>query len=221
MESTSSAAIINISRADWLLILEYLKILVWPIIVTVFIVYFRNEIRQLIKRGLNFKFPGGPEIGFGNIPSQEDQNIDKSTNTDDINKFGEIFKKYETKIKEIGDTRQKLETELINTTIYLEFERIYNMIFGSQVLLLKVLKSNQEINKLFYNSENIVNYFFSIKANWPQELQNWTAGLYMKFLMDSSLISFNGHIDQYSITDKGVAFLSYIAIRGYNETKPL
>lgn len=220
MESTPSAFIKSIQEIDYLLFLEYLKVLVWPIITGGFIYYFRNEIRVLIKKGLNLKFPGGPEIGLG-IHTQEDQNIEQSLNPSDINKFDDISQKYEDQIKELGNNKQKLETELINTTIYLEFERIYNAIFGSQILLLKVLKSNQGINNLFYNSLDIVNYFVNVKVNWQAELQNWTSSLYMKFLIESNLVNYNSSQDKYYITDKGIAFLSYIAIRGYNETKPL
>lgn len=228
MESTISAIATNSSKLNiivikinWLLILEYIKVIVWPVIVSGFLLYFRNNIRGLIDRITTIKEPGGTEIraeqerkiekqeeGIGKI---SDENIKKDLQL----QIEEVKKTYEeelSKEKKASTDKDKIINNLLEQlsfkSLQLEFEQIYKLIFGSQIDLLKRLRqsSSGEANK-----DTI--FFFALIQRLFTVFASWTFSQYMNFLSTTGLIYFNN--DRYFITDKGKAFLGYIEILNY------
>ena len=219
---------------DWTLFLEYIKILIWPLIASLSLfVFFRKKLANLIDRITIIKGPVGTEI------RAEDQNkIQGQTEKIHIKTKGKINKLIKPEIENIRkEYEEKLDKEVKEKTnkdviiknlldqisikdIQINLEKIYNLIFGSQILLLKILKNNEDVNSQYYNSQNVFSYFENTKRTWPA-LQNWTATLYMTFLINNDLVIYNLNEDKYSITPKGRLFLSYLHEQQYNEFKNL
>lgn len=95
------------------------------------------------------------------------------------------------------------------------FERTYNLIFGTQIRLLKHLN---EIKKPV-NSDFMDQYFALQQQRFPQEFTSWTTTQYLEFMLSSQLIEI---VDQqYQITPEGAEFLIEITRRGLSEGKAL
>lgn len=228
MEATISAVTENSSKfnsigikIDWLLVLEYVKVIIWPVIISGFLFYFKNNIRGLIDRITIIKGPGGTEIRAEQerkIEKQEegiekisDENIKKDLQV----QIEEVKKTYEeelSKEKKANTNKDKIISNLLEQlsfkSLQLEFEQIYRLIFGSQIDLLKRLRlaSSGEASK------NTIIFFAFIQRLFAV-FTSWTFSQYINFLLSSGFIYFNN--DHYFITDKGKAFLNYIEILNY------
>lgn len=89
-----------------------------------------------------------------------------------------------------------------------EFERIYRIIFGSQMRLLRHLESEktmskEEVDKFFRHEKRKQN-------NKYLELNSWK-----DFMVGQGLIGYKDNV--YQITDKGIAFLTYMAVSSYED----
>ena len=105
-----------------------------------------------------------------------------------------------------------------NTVIkYLEFEKIYQHIYGSQINLLNIHRNIK--NEITPNAiETYLNQYKSLYTNL-QWFQNLQPAQFVEFLILWKLISIlpNGN---YKIEDKGFEFINYIFNCGYNFNKP-
>ncbi|MCL4360349.1 hypothetical protein M1555_03800 [Patescibacteria group bacterium] len=165
------------------MILEYVKVLIWPSIVIFLIIKFNQEIKNLLNRIQSADLPGGTRVNLS-PPPQYEKLAENNPKTSEI---------------------EKIKKDLSYTQIYLDFERIYRFIFGSQIELLKRLRA-QETRNGEQSKDTIL--FFVFTQNIFPLLKNWTFDFYLKFLFDAGLI--HSRNDHYLITDKGKAFLSYI-----------
>jgi hypothetical protein len=115
-----------------------------------------------------------------------------------------------------GDTISVLIKHLAATQILVEFEQIYNLIFGSQIWLLK--KLNELVGQ--GNPEDFVrSHFETVKELYKDQLGEWSLDQYLKFLLDRSLILYKD--GNYHITNLGVEFLTWMARNGRSENKNL
>jgi len=197
LSSTISSQLIGSIYIDWNLILEFIKVLVWPAVIVVF----RKNIAGLIDRLTEFKGPGGTEVKA----KQQEQQLTTSYNPE-ISKekiTEKVKKEYEEKIKEAGKNIQETNKLLIQTQIYLDFERIYRLIFGSQIDFLKKIKSNLPEG---LSIDDAITHYVLIIRIFPT-LKSWTYYQYLEFLFNNNLI-YQDH-KRYLLTDKGKAFLAY------------
>lgn len=105
--------------------------------------------------------------------------------------------------------------------IFTDFEIYYRLIFGSQIeLLIKLYKDNK------YISKSEIEIFFKEqmkkrKIDFDVQFDKWLEFLLMQNLIKTKdseqLLSSLLGGTMYSITDKGVAFLTYIANRQYDK----
>lgn len=185
------------SNVDWELILEYIRVLVWPTIVSLSLfIFFRNNFKELINRIKKLE-------GFGVKVSANEQKIQNPPRSE-VEEYKSIALDYKTKIDELGSNNEKIKQDLINTQIYLDFERIYRLIFGSQIDFLKQLR------KASSKGESINNFIFlfTITQRIYPILSTWDFPQYTYFLSSNNLILFKEN--KYFITDKGNGFLAYI-----------
>lgn len=197
---------------DWKLFLEYIKVIIYPVIISGFLFYFRDRIGGLIDRIKSIKGPGGTEVDLEDQIKSQQKGINaeqinlhlKQQISDEIKK--EVKGEYEEKIKKMGESEQQLKTVLTYTQIYLDFERIYRVIFGTQIELLKRLRANSSLGEA--KTDSI--FFFVLNQKIYPILSSWNFELYINFLLDNDLVSFQNQNDYYFITDKGRAFLVYI-----------
>lgn len=112
-----------------------------------------------------------------------------------------------------GDSTKVLIRHLAASQIALDYEQIHNLIFGSQISLLKQLN---EVGGQGKPKEFMEEYFARIKEKY-QELNTWTLNQYLEFLQRRILI-FNVN-SQYYITPKGVDYLFWIVRNGRTENR--
>jgi len=114
------------------------------------------------------------------------------------------------------DTAKVLIKHLAAVTILLDFEQVHNLIFGSQIYLLKRLN---EVVGQGQTRDDIATYFEHVKESFNKELGDWSLEDYMAFLTGRSLVTAYG--DTYHITNLGVEYLTWIARNGRSENRPL
>lgn len=115
-----------------------------------------------------------------------------------------------------GDTITVLIKNLAAARILLSFEQIHNLIFGSQIFLLKKLN---EVAGQGKPKEFIDSYYQHVHELFPEQLGSWTLEQYLSFLLSRSLITIAGNT--YHITNFGVEYLTWIVRNGRREDNPL
>jgi hypothetical protein len=182
---------------DWKLLLEYVRVLVWPGVVSLSLfVFFKENLINLINRIKDLEV-------FGVKVSANQQKIEIPPQSE-VEDYKSIANDYKTKIDELGSSNEKIKQELINTQIYLDFERIYRLIFGSQIDILKSLRMAGIIGE---PTSNLI-FSFVVTQRMYSLLSSWSFTQYISFLSSSNLITFKD--DKYFITEKGNGFLTYI-----------
>ena len=112
-----------------------------------------------------------------------------------------------------GDTIKILTRHLSATQLALDYEQIHNLIFGSQISLLKRLN---EVAGQGRQKDFMDDYFSKVKIIY-QELNTWTFDQYLDFLLKRTLIT--DVSGKYHITNKGVDFLAWMVRNGRTEDR--
>ena len=115
-----------------------------------------------------------------------------------------------------GDTIKVLIKHLAGTRVLLGFEQTHNLIFGSQIFLLKKLNEVAGQGKPI---EYVANHFEHVKGLFPEQLGDWSLEQYLAFLMGRLLITTKGNI--FHITNLGVEYLIWMIRNGKREDNPL
>jgi len=115
-----------------------------------------------------------------------------------------------------GDTIKVLIKHLAATRALLEFEQIHNLIFGSQIFLLKKLN---EVAGQGKPTEFVKTHFEHVKGLFSEQLGGWSLEQYLAFLLGRGLITTQGNI--FHITNLGVEYLTWMIRTGKAEHKPL
>ena len=115
-----------------------------------------------------------------------------------------------------GDTIKVLIKHLGAAKILLEFEQIHNLIFGSQIFLLKKLN---EVAGQGKPREFVAAHFEQIKSLFPKLLGNWSLEQYLAFLLSRLLITIKENV--FHITNLGVEYLTWMIRNGRREDNPL
>jgi hypothetical protein len=115
-----------------------------------------------------------------------------------------------------GETVKVLIKHLAASRILTEFEQIYNLIFGSQIFLLKKLN---EVAGQGRAEEYLHSYFKNVKELFPEEFGAWSISQYLEFLLGRALIIKTENI--YHITNLGVEYLTWMARNGKSENRGL
>lgn len=185
-------------------IVDFLKNAGLPLIILIFILTFKNNLAKFIDELKHLKI-------FGNEATRETP-TDSQVKNLSVEKISEEIKDSE------GNSKLNNESEeLKKTKLYLEYERIYNIIFGSQIELLDILK----INKMGLNMNFLGIYFYNIQKKFENALGSWTLFGYLRFLETNGLIQFDNMSSSYLITVKGEDFLNYIELLKYSKVKSL
>ena len=102
--------------------------------------------------------------------------------------------------------------ELAITQLKLNFEKIYNIIFGSQINLLKKLNEGAK------HQDYVEAYAKSVIENHA-EMSNWDTASYLNFLFNNTLIIFDNEKKLYALTNYGHEFLFWLLSTGNSEDK--
>jgi len=115
-----------------------------------------------------------------------------------------------------GDTIKVLIKRLAGIILLLEFEQIHNMIFGSQILLLKKLN---EVAGQGRSPAFVAAHFEHVQGLFPEQLGDWSLEQYLEFLIGRLLVTTKGNV--FHITNLGVEYLTWMTRNGRTEDKPL
>ena len=111
-----------------------------------------------------------------------------------------------------GDTASVLIRYLAATQIFLSFEFVYSLIFGSQIFLLKTLR---QASKVGLTPKGMQQHFEWVKSRNPETFDEWNLEEYLVFLFEQGLMIMQD--DNYLITIRGVEFLVWLAKVGRTE----
>ena len=207
---------------------EIIKALGWPhfsfLFALIFVLVFRSQVAGLISRITS--------IGKGGVkaaPTPEAQREKQKTEAvqELLLAIGDsiVLRDVEGSIKS-DLARRGLETEgntvkvlikyLAATKILLEFEQVHNLIFGSQIFLLKKMN---EVAGQGQKRENVIAHFEHVREMFKANLGDWSFEQYMAFLIGRSLVTVD--FDTYHITNLGVEYLTWITRSGRSENRPL
>lgn len=186
---------------DFALFLEYLKVVLWPAVAMYVIVTFQSQISRFLNRLFRAELPGGFVFDAEKQTSQEITPQQKES--------------AERTIEE--QTKNKVDDELALKDMQIDFERTYNLIYGSQLWLLHVLQNSPHgIGRI-----ELEKYFAQTKQRFNSAFEYWDLTTYLQFLFKKELIEFDEQTQTYKITNRGITFLSYITNLGYRLGKPL
>lgn len=195
-----------------------LKIVIWPSLITMLIVAFKDQLSQLINRVNNAKLPGGIELSMSQETAYESgdpkqiiqQYADANTNT---------ISQQKKEIEDAKLTQEQLIQHISLQNIAIDFERIYNLVFKSQIDLLWLLLDKKQIG---LSKLTIENYFESqIRPKALLAYVGWTWQSYVSFLTTRNLIAIDNATGNFVITDYGSAFLEYLIAMNYKKNSIL
>jgi hypothetical protein len=192
-------------------IIYFLKISWWPLVTVFVILLFKDNIGKLIDE-LNELYI------FGNKAKRDKQppNQEILYNKVDIKKIEEVYEQSkEDIIKNFSDNVNTLKEQLANKEIELDFERIYNVIYGSQIFILDYLN----VSNAIISFDQINRYYRETQNKQHPFLNNIDISQYLSFLTSSQLLEL-ADLNNYRITKKGKDFIKYIKERQYNLNKP-
>lgn len=190
---------------DWRLLLEYIKTLIWPLIALIFLFNFRSRIGNFLDRLTNITGPGGFGASAESPRAQTEEPPPDDLVTQAISNLNERVILAEGRATEL----ERKTNELL---IQLHFERVYRLIFGSQIGLLQYLEilgekglTKFEIGELYKNNPISTTY----------SLEN-----YIGFLLNNQLIQINPVNTTHQITPVGKFFLDYLIKNQIPTNKP-
>lgn len=115
-----------------------------------------------------------------------------------------------------GETTKVLIKYLAAAQVGLEFEQVQNLIFGSQIYLLKKLN---EVSGQGQLPALVEAHFEHVQKMFGDSFGDWSLEKYLYFLFERNLIV---HQDgRYHITNLGKEYLVWMARTGRAENKPL
>lgn len=119
----------------------------------------------------------------------------------------------------LNDDPQKiinlLKHDLADVYFILRCERVYNIIFGTQIQLLKQL---QQVVPNGLSQQSIDDHFNKISKHYDVH-SNFDSNKYMFFLIQAGLVIIKDGI--YHLTNFGADFLTWLQRAGLSENKPL
>lgn len=189
-----------------------LKIIIWPSLIAVFLVSFKEQLSTLLNRIIGVKLPGGSEFQLQQEPRPTDNNTE-----DVLKKYMEIIKQKEAEIEEKQNehefTKEQFIQYIAKQDVIIEFERSFNLIFRTQLILLWKFQENKASGLPISHIEA---YFAGVKTAQPDAFPNWSWQNYINFLIQNNLISMNSD-GNFIITDYGSAFLEYTLSMNYQK----
>lgn len=197
------------------IVLDYIRVIIWPVTVVTIAFCFKIEISNLINRIISGELPG---FKFNATPKQEkkdESNLESKLQQvpdDEKNKLEELIKEKEDVLTSVNQDNDQLKKELIKKEIELDFERIYNIIFASQIDLLSKM-----VTLGYLGTQNVVQHFELIRRAFEPTFNGWNLQAYLQFLVAQQLIEQKDN-HTIAITVKGKAFLQYLSIMNYQKT---
>lgn len=189
----------------------------------VFIFVFRQNIKRMLDRT--------KQIGKNGVIFEPAQNPPPTTILENQNKSQQILQGLTTlptintnlsivdkyiasqPTQDPQETINFLKRDLADVYFILRCERVYGIIFGSQIQLLKLLQKSP-----FGLNQQAIDGYFNDAAKIYTEHGDFDSNKYMQFLIQAELIMISD--DTYHITTFGSDFLTWLQRSGSSENKP-
>ena len=219
--------IAKIAEIDYKPFLNFLEVLIWPIVAIVAVLILRRPIINLINRMNKIGFAGvsaeasqqRQETVEKGLPDQE-KKIDAKNDT--VDKILGLFSNQtieravtvvnnESKVNEAQETEQKIEIlHKYSQALYLilSFERIYNVIFGSQLFILDRVNTGSDETK-----DSLKTFYDSAVSRFPEFYATYQYDDYFNFLISNELLV-KKEDETYNITWIGRDFLKFLVENG-------
>jgi hypothetical protein len=162
------------------------------------------------------------------VPNNNVKNIEISEqHIKDIMDAGQEFEIIAEQEKKIESDLKSRNLEYEGTTVELLihslaisqvgtwFEQTYNVVFGSQISLLRKLSGLTE----GLPNMAVEEHFSTAQKNNPAPLNDWSVEQYLRYLYDSKFIEIKGN--NLIITRRGRDFLGLLSISNYTDSKAL
>lgn len=206
--------------------IEFIKILIWPIVAIIVVLILRKTIINLLNRINKIGFSGVAVEAVQQKDSIERVQPEKGTKNEVLEKGLGIFSNHtlekvsnkvdeESKVNALESPKDKIEIlHKYSQALYLilTFERLYNSIYGSQLDILERTNTHTE------NKETLKRFYVSAIKTYPEFYSNYTYDQYLEFLISQDLIIFNEE-GNCSITWLGRDFLKFIIDTGKSLNK--
>ena len=201
------------------LVVDYIDTLAWPLAVVGLVVFFglrfRENIARLLDRVQEVKGPGGlgittPPPGPGG-QSPSDPSIggaEADVLTGAMDNLATRLSDTAASLALTETSQEQLKNDYDALYAYYQFERIYRMVYGTQLLLMRSLAVSPERS----NSEETLSLYFEEHVRQTAGVSGYTPKRdeYFAFLINSEMIEFDGEAHRYYLTDWGVVFLAYL-----------
>ncbi len=205
-----------------------LGILIWPLVVIIIFLILRKPLKDFINRiksigfkgtGIETEIPkkqssdeGSPfEKLIKEIPNKNLERIQSNFNPETL----EVFRKAVLNESNVDSFKTHEEREKVlfsySQMIYLimQFNRIYTLIYGSQIRILERLNSSKN-----ETLDSIMPFFDEAKRNDPKFYENYPFKNYLEFLTSYGLIQIEAN--SVIITPIGRDFFKYIVESGFS-----
>ena len=208
---------------------EIISALSWPHFVFIFgivvVLVFKNQLRDLLGRITSIDKTGIKTQPNPEIQREESERIEAAQelmlaigNTVAIQDVeGRIRRDLTTRQLSVdGETTKVLIKYLAASMLSLEFEQIQNLIFGSQIFLLK------KLNEVTGQGQALValeSHYANVQKLFPDTFNDWSLEEYLQFLIGRKLIIFEN--DRYHITNLGKEYLVWMTRSGKPENNAL
>ncbi|MBO6883664.1 MAG: hypothetical protein JJ869_08800 [Marivita sp.] len=195
-----------------------LRIIVWPVVATISVLVFKDQIRPLLLNIRKFG-PSGVEI---HAPTQNASGFDEIIEPElvlppDIESdpvAREIYASVISAFEGFSDQEKlsRLYFSLTYRVLEKDFYRVYLGIFGSQIRVLELLNASP------VTRDKLEADFLQFRDAQPP-LSAWSLDQYLKYLFDWRLIS--EETELFKITSTGNMFLVFLASQQLDKNKSL
>jgi len=173
------------------IILDFILKVLIVLVISAIIIRYRKEIARFLANNVSrfkTKVLGQEfELTIKNLKESQSQAVNEN-NQEEI-------------VKDKDKLINKLQSEL-------EFEKIYSIIFGSQIEILKLLTKGEMELSTFSVEFNYTSYKYKVYEDWSEEE-------FLRILIKNQLVV-NNELNL-QITTKGLDFLNYIQENNYND----
>jgi len=203
-----------------------MEILIWPAVVLILgiiaLIFLRKPLVRFFDRAVEMKF-GSAAVTAAQAPQESSKDIKAAPSDELLKAFDNalliknediIRKEFETrKITAQSDRERILIRYLSATALSLQFEKIYNSIWGSQISALQLLNTRGA----GYSEEEVHAFYKSGKSNFPKMYEIYSFEQWLQFLESFSLIKRDGK--SFVLTLEGREFLKYLIDQGHTFQK--
>ncbi|MGO7370083.1 hypothetical protein ACCT04_14725 [Rhizobium ruizarguesonis] len=205
------AGALDVNWIEWAkVIFDLFKGVAWPLTVFAVVWIFRREMRERIKDIISVG-PTGAVLHAPTQPAQPKPPTGLANFHHPLASVQTLIEQIDKQLDDVPEDQriQRLVVNLAEAQIDRQFEFIFGLIFGSQILALRRLK---ETGPVTYESAKRV-YDEEVKPANKQKLPEYDMDFdkWASFLLDNNLVRREN--DSFLITDFGRDFLTFVDLR--------